>query len=372
MPARGSSHGVLARVSPGRLMAGWQVGSTIAPHTRFLWALLLLLVGALILPYGVIRSDALYCRHSTVFWDATDCYKFGLTGQSSDIVFVGDSSLTFGVRPTLMAEADHLDAYNLGLSAGAVLFSPGLLLDDYLAHNRRPRIVVLYVGAWTLVEGQPDIEHLWADGARVAVRHGSVADMIRVFRQDPRRLIQLPVIVLQQGIRQFSLSENWWAWADTEMQSERGWFDIRRPRKPFTMLAPGQRPALERDCSMQAKPLAPPDRALIERFRAAYQTHGTRVLVYVAPVPACDPSYASIVRSYAGVSDNKPLTLPGPDFIDDGWRVHLNRAGAAEATAQVAAFLRPFIAAKHPATEAGSSVGASGMSVPPPVRNIHS
>ncbi len=308
--------------------------------------MLLLCAAALILPYCVIRSDALYCRHSTVFWDASDCYKFGLTEQRAGIVFVGDSSLTFGVRPTLMAEADHLDAYNLGLSAGAVLFSPGLLLDDYLAHNRRPHLVVLYVGPWTLVRSQPDIEHLWADGARVAIRHGTFADMLKVFRQDPRRLIQLPVIVLQQGIRQFSPSEKWWVWAYAEMQEERGWSDILRPRKPFTMLGPGQLPTLAEHCTMAAKPLAPPDRALIERFRRSYQRPGTRVLVYVAPVPACDPSYPSIVKSYAGVSDNTPLTLPGPDFIDDGWRVHLTRQGAAAATAQVADFLKPYLAAR--------------------------
>ncbi len=328
-------------------------------HARFLLALLLLCAAALILPYCVIRSDTLYCRHSTVFWDAEDCYKFGLTKQQAKVVFVGDSSLTFGVRPSLLAKAGQIDAYNLGLSAGAVLFSPGLLLDDYLAHNRRPRIIVLYVGPWTLVQDQPDIQHLWADGAKVAIRHGTFADMRRVFWQDPRRLIQLPVIVLEQGVRQFSPSEKWWVWAYAEMQKERGWSDFLRPRKPFTMLGPGQRPALAEHCAMSAKPLTPPDHALIERFRRAYERHGTRVLVYVAPVPACDPSYASIVRSYAGVSDNHPLTLPGPDFIDDGWRVHLSREGAADATAQVAEFLRPYLA------------GGAGLHTALPIRKLH-
>lgn len=215
------------------------------------------------------------------------------------------------------------------------------------------------------MQGQPDIEHLWADGAKVAIRHGRFADMRRVFWQDPRRLIQLPVLVLDQGVRQFSLSEKWWDRANAEMQDERGWSDILRPRKPFTMLGPGQRPTLAQDCSMAAKPLAPPDRALIERFRRTYQRNGTRVLVYVAPVPACDPSYASIVRSYAGVSDNHPRTLPGPDFIDDGWRVHLTREGAAEATAQVAEFLRPYVASLTGTLHAALPIRSN-----PPVRAL--
>ena len=297
----------------------------------------------LALPYLAIASNALYCRHSTIFWNANECFKFALHGGNSQIVLVGDSSLVFGVRPNLIEQHLHVSAYNLGQPAGSMIFFPGLLLDRYLAHNRRPPLIILYVGPWTLLKPQPDLSHLWDDGARAALRHGSIAQIVGVFATDPRRLLRVPILVLQQGLRQFSLTGAWWRDASAELQTGRGWFAVWAPGRPFSIEGPGGLntvPATLPDrCTLPIKPLGIPDRALIRRFRQRYEREGTRVLVYVAPVPRCDPTYSAISVAYSGISDNRPQTLPGKDFIDDGWRVHLTRHGARRATEQLSAFI---------------------------------
>ena len=321
-------------------------------HVRFLAAVTALCALFLVTAIVMVRSDALYCRHSTVFWDPTDCFKFSLHHEASDVVFVGDSSLVFGVRPDLIADRLHLTAFNLGLPAGSLIFFPGMLLDHYLAQNRRPRLIVLYVGPWTLVDDQKDIAQLWNDGARVAIRHGSFADVDRVFGSDPSRLLRFPAILLQQGWHQFSWSEAWWQDASAEMRAERGWLAIWRPGRPPTILRAGGASAipvsLSDQCTLTVKPLIP-NRKQIRRFREAYERAGTRVAIYVAPVPSCDPTYPAIVAAYAGIADNRPQTLPGRYFVDDGWRVHVTGAGADQATGQVIDFIRSEVAAIQPA-----------------------
>ncbi len=315
-------------------------------HTRFLAAVSALCLFVLIVTYAIVTSNTLYCRHSTVFWDATDCFKFSLHDQAADVVFVGDSSLVFGVRPNVIADRLHVTAFNLGLPAGSLIFFPGMLLDHYLARNQHPRLIVLYVSPWTLVDDQRDITQLWNDGARVALRHGSLAEVGRIFESDPRRLVQFPAIFLQQGWRQFSLSGQWWLQASAEMRAERGWFAIWRPGRARAILRPGgpfAKPvSLSDRCTLTVKPLLP-NRRQIRQFRETYERDGTRVLVYVAPVPNCDPSYPAIVAAYAGVADNRPQTLPGRYFVDDGWRVHMTRDGADQATRQVADFIKSVI-----------------------------
>jgi len=308
-------------------------------HVAFLAALFGMLAAVLVAPYVMVRSDALYCRHSRVFWNPVECYKFGLHNNKAEVALVGDSSLVFGIQPRLVERQTHVSSINLGLSAGGLVPFPKLLLDHYLKRNQLPRMIVLYVSPWTMVRNNPDMPHLWNDGARVALRDGNLAEDASIFLSDPRRLIQFPMIVLQQGLSQFSLSGAWWNVASSEMEQDEGWFALHRPGRPRSVQHPGRRQMLTDSCHLRAKPLSQPDRVALERFRATYQHDGMRVLIYVAPVPACDPSYPGIVSAYRGIADNRPQTLPGHYFVDDGWRVHLDTAGSVQASRQFAAFL---------------------------------
>jgi hypothetical protein len=351
----------------------------VSVHLRFVFAALALIILAIAAPLAVIGSDA-YCRHSEVYWDAADCYKFSVKDEASDIVFIGDSSLQYGVRPNQLTAALGLSAYNLGLPGGTMVFLPYLLLDRYLAQNRRPRLIVLYLGPWSPV-GIPKsdpaaADRLWVDAGRVALRHGGFDGIASVFGSDPRRLIQLPALFWQQGWAQFSRSGARWRQASGIMAAERGWMPFWEPGGLMTVgpigwwgfsadaLAP-ESASLQDDCVLQAKPVAPSGDE-IRRFRERYERDGTRVLVYVAPIPACDPSHDAVVTAWRGIADNQPQLLPGHDFVDDGWRVHVTGAGATDATAQVADFLRSILSSRdgEPRPEIAGRPAAAGNGQP--------
>ncbi len=326
--------------------------------------MLLFCLAVLAAPYFALRSNTLYCRHNQVFWNANDCVKFSLRRQQADIVLVGDSSLVFGVRPDLIQRRLKQSAFNLGQPAGGMIFYPGMLLDHYLARNSRPRLIILYVGAWTLLKHQEDLDHLWDDGATAAIRHGNLQQIGTIFADDPRRLVRVPIVFLHQGLVQFSRSDRWWRDASAEMRAGRGWFAVWRPGRPFATQRPGgahEVPvALPDRCTLPVKALGALNRRQIEQFRKTYQRDGTRVLVYVAPVPDCDPTYPAIVHAYAGIADNRPRTMPGHDFIDDGWRIHTSPEGADRATKQVCDFIESFLVLQRLELHAAGSHARTG------------
>ena len=307
-----------------------------AGHYRFLAALFLIATVLLSIPYLAVYSDALYCRHSKLFWNGTDCFKYGLHGNNADIVLIGDSSLVFGVRPDVIKRQTGLTAFNLGLPAGAVLFFPDLLLDRYLAMNRTPEIVVIYASPWTFTDNPAGLQHLMDDALRFTIRHGSPLQVLRVFYQDPAWIIRFPALAVEQGEwRHMTLSGEVPQHMSDELRRGNGWLSYRDMSDPETVPV-----SLRDDCLLQAKPLADPDQKKINRIRTKYGRLGIKVFFYVAPVPSCDQTYQDIVSKYAGVADSPPRTLPSTDFIDDDWRVHLDAIGATEATEQLVNFLR--------------------------------
>ena len=305
-------------------------------HYRFLVGLFLMIVFLLSLPYIAVYSDPLYCRHSKLFWNSTDCFKYALHGNHADIVFVGDSSLVFGVRPDIIKRQTGLTAFNLGLPAGAVLFYPDLLLDRYLSINHAPKLIVLYASPWTFTDNPTDLQHLMDDALTFTIRHGSVMQVLRVFSQDPTWIIRFPALAVEQGEwRHMTLSGQVPQHMSDEVRRGNGWLAYRDMSNPETVPT-----LLQNNCLLQSKPLGDPDRNKVERLKEKYARLGIKVVFYVAPIPACDGSYQEITTQYAGIADNQPRTLPNTDFIDDDWRTHLTAEGAVEGTWQFLNFLK--------------------------------
>lgn len=313
--------------------------STRRAHRRFLVVLFvsgLVLVG---LPYLPILSDSTYCRHSRLFWNATDCVKYALRNQNADILMVGDSALVFGIRPDVIERQTGFSAYNLGQPAGAVLFHPDMLLDHYLKSNRKPRLIVLFASPWTYLKQQPDLPHLWNDAVRVTLRHGTIDQVLSLFATDPRWLIQFPALIVQQEEwRHVDLSLRTWHAMNDEIEAGRGWLAYRNLSRTGQPVA-----ALPERPSLASKPVGLPDRDKIETFRKKYERMGIKVAFYIASVPMSDPSYAQIRRRYAGLADNLPRRLPDRFFVDDGWRIHLLAAGTEAASLQMSGFLETFL-----------------------------
>jgi hypothetical protein len=311
----------------------------MSAHIRFLLAISLLFVVVVAGTYG-LTSTQLFCRHSQYQWDAVDCQKFSIKGQSSDVVFVGDSALVEGVRPNIIEENTNISSINLGLPAGAYAFAPDLLLKHYLHQNQRPQLLVLYISPWVRPGETEDKDLVWYEAAGLLLRHASIDEIARFFLEDPRRLVQFSALALRQIATQTSWSGAWWHQASREMRNEHGYLANWRLDR-----SEPEPKRLKDGCVLEPRAVMPA-RDYIERFRQAYGRDGTKVAVYVAPVPACDRSYPAIVAAYQGLADNRPGTLPSEYFVDDTYRVHLTLAGAEQATAAISDFIRPLVASR--------------------------
>ena len=304
-------------------------------HVRFLTSVTLTVVFLLSVPYLSVYSDLLYCKHSKLFWNGTDCYKYALHDNKSDVVLIGDSSLVFGIRPDIIQRRTGLSAFNLGLPAGAVLFYPGLLLDHYLASNQKPKMVVIYASPWTFTDNPAGLQHLMNDALRFTIRHGSLLQVLGVLSHDPSWVIRFSTLAMrEQEWRHIGISQQPSEQMASDIRRGRGWLPFRN------MSSPHDAPIDLRDeCVLKTRPLGKPDRDKIKQVERKYAHLGINVMFYIAPVPTCDPTYQNIVMAYKGVADNHPQTLPSSDFIDDDWRTHLDVQGAIDASDQLATFL---------------------------------
>ena len=65
------------------------------------------------------------------------------SSEANDVVFAGDSTCSMGVRPNGFQEGSGLSAYNIGAAAGVAMDGILVLMQHYLEHHPKPRIVVL-------------------------------------------------------------------------------------------------------------------------------------------------------------------------------------------------------------------------------------
>jgi hypothetical protein len=312
-------------------------------HGRYLILVLISLPCFILLALLFVRSDFLF-RHDTVVEDILLERRYDFSGIDADVVFVGDSSLMFGVIPNLVQAQTGLSAYSLGTAAYVLIAAPNLLLDDYLRTNRAPRLVILYLAPWARVNPPYAFNVAWNVGVRMLVGRGSPAQIARYF-------IDHSEVVIPSLADFWSRLLSTWDWRSStyntvvaDLIRERGWFPSDAP---ILRLPEG---GLKDGCSGPTFSINP-DTTYLASFRGRLAARGIDVAVYVAPMPDCDPSDTRAQRAYAGIADNSPYVLPHKYFVDDSWYAHLSPDGAAENTMRVSAFLQRYLTDKATVTD---------------------
>src|SRR5208282_4596625 len=91
-------------------------------------------------------------------------------------------------------------------------------------------------------------------------------------------------------------------------------------------------------CASVAKDVNP-DVAIFDHLRQRYEKNGTKVAIYIAPIPDCDPIFDEARLAYDGLVDHPLYAMPHQDFGDDGENTHLSEAAAAQNSEEVARFV---------------------------------
>jgi hypothetical protein len=309
-----------------------------ASHSRYLLAIAaicLMVAGAIV----ASTTGSFYYRHSTSFWDVVEEHQFSVRGQKADILFVGDSSLLFGVSSDEISRETGLGVYSLGVAMPALAIDRDLLIAQYLAHNEAPRLMVLYISAAMRAKAPFAFPPTWYEGETMLMRYGDAGRAIDFFSANDTEISRFLALA---GRRILAFD-----WTGRNYRTLAAALDVGHG-----YVVPPQIRILDTDrCPISDSPILP-DEEFIQRFRKESAARNIPAAVYLAPLPDCDPRFAATSTQYSRFVDNVPYTLPHGLFVDDLQREHLVSAGARQNSRIVATFLNRFITTSQPGAQA--------------------
>jgi len=251
-------------------------------------------------------------------------YGTKLHGRTCDILIYGDSSGMAGIDPLLLEQQTGLKACNIAEGVGVPEVVHLMPVDDFLAHNPRPRFLLFYFSPFNFNMFN---DH-WNDdlinsgeGISYLIEHESTGFALRTLLKHPTSYLSW----VESGLRLVLLHGMGKPYSPDifKLRDETGGRFVF-PNKP--------RPACDPSTAYRALP----DLAFLSYMRAHYATGGTQVIVDAAPTPDCDPNLAYYREHVIPYVDNKPyLTLPISEFSNFG-RAHPNDTGMPKVTAMVA------------------------------------
>jgi hypothetical protein len=283
------------------------------------------------LPFALLQSRS-YRRHVYYLWHPLVDEKLNTRQTNADIVFVGDSSLLMGLQPKVIKEWTGFSSYNLGVPGEAFCMSGEILLNVYLAHNRPPKALVLYLSPQThcsaLATGG-DHPGAYDNIITLALSH-ETGRLAALLLEHPSYVPAFALNSWELVLTNFDLSGKRYSATVAALRSGDGYL-------PNPVDAPLT------GCS-KSDPGIPVDIKFVHQFEHDYADYAGRLAIYLSPVPDCDPSYSRYKQEAAGVADNTLERLPHELFSGDA--VHLAPSGAERNSRAVATFLRRFMVVK--------------------------
>jgi hypothetical protein len=261
-----------------------------------------------------------YIRYSIFPYVADTGYGSRLQHADCDILIDGDSTALVGVLPRIIEQRTGLKTCNIAEVSGVKLVNGMMVLDDYLAHNRPPQYLVFVLSPenlhnpanWSFVSG-------W-EGWFYRIRFRPDAAFWQNTFRDPDTSFANAELSFRNGIE---------------------WF-LKRPFPPQLVherdlngghvSEPG---AALTHCANDTKIYAP-EPAWLSHIRSAYGVNGTRVLIDVMPMAACDQGLPYYRARLANLTDNGVDTLPIGDYSTSG-RLHTTDQGTIDLSNRLAA-----------------------------------
>lgn len=283
-------------------------GETLS-YERYLWRVLL--IPALLYPIAFL----LVCMPSYEHWATSQWgpmleYPFD-THANADVVLFGDSSAFLGIDPRIVDAQLGIKSVVLPDTVGSIPVTGDRPLAAYLAHNRRPRLIVFYFSAWNLDFAHTATGRLF-EGEEMMFRHMDAREISVFGLQHPFEMIEFPFRLYSTfGPKMVS---SVWHHVDREKITAEalGHADYTEPFPP-----------LNGSCQIPANYLANIGSDSVRELVRRYTTPGTRVMVYLAPIPSCSNSAKVLARSFVGVGAVPPKPLPAASFAGDPYYAHV-------------------------------------------------
>ena len=275
----------------------------------------------------------LVCSRSYEDWGETQWgpeleFPYASGTPDADVVVFGDSSAFLGIDPRIVNAQLGIHSVVLPSTVGSLPVIGDTPLQTYLAHHKKPKVIVLYFSAWNL-----DFQHVAKgrlfEGEEMLMRHGTPGQIAHFELSHPLELLEFP-------LRVFSTFGPKMVTAILHHKS--------RPQEIASAL--GHTPYVEKFgsltdlCEIPASYLNARGNGSVEELRQRYESYGAKVIVYIAPVPHCVNSRAVSKLSFAGLGAAAPKQLPPTYFAADTYYAHIRPSAVPLATEAFASSLK--------------------------------
>jgi hypothetical protein len=242
----------------------------------------------------LIARSSWYLRHQRNSYLAISDYPFILKNADCEVVIYGDSSALTGVSPPIIEAATHLRTCNIAQPNTALTIVGTFALDSYLQNNAPPKFLIFQFTAPDFAPRNAN-GRLYEEGALQLARHKLDLDTFTLFARHPVQTLEFSEFILRTA-----LVDRYWSTLGYDL----AWAQVRTSHGLFT--APG---APLKACA-GALEVRLPEAGYIAALRSKYSRPETRVLVYSAPFPECDPSFNYYSEKLATLADNHLRRFP--------------------------------------------------------------
>ncbi len=295
------------------------VAAKALPRTRsapylnhLLYTSLVLLLPLLAVPLLIaLGGSNFFLRHGASVWVRSNDAVFAMSHRDCDILVFGDSTAMTGINPDVVERNTGYKTCNIAVTNAVLSVTDTLTLDHYLAHNNRPRVLLIQLSP----DGFQSESHIWGrsiypEGLLELLRHGTPEQARSVLLQHPRQAIAFAGYAAEftvfQGIKNLVFYSTHLRAPEDTVVVRNGFFTPPAPPKTACEASPPVE-----DPSQGAF-----SRSLANGYRLRYANQAGLVLVNVAPIPSCDQNLATYRSELSGVTSNSLLPLPITFFND--------------------------------------------------------
>ena len=119
-------------------------------------------------------------------------YGFNARDTNADVVIFGDSSAFIGIDPRVVNAELSVKTVVIPNTVGSLPVLGDMPLQQYLIHNRRPHLIILYFSPWNLDYNDPNRRDLLFEGEEILFRHGSWREIAQFAKRKPVEALMFP------------------------------------------------------------------------------------------------------------------------------------------------------------------------------------
>ncbi len=289
--------------------------SSRGSHACLQYCLVLILLPMLAIPALIAlgRSD-FFLHHGASVWVQANDAVFDMRDRDCDVLVFGDSTAMTGIDPDVVESNTGFRTCNIAVTNAVLAVTNNLTLDRYLAHNTRPRVLLVQLSPDDFQpENRAWRQTIYAEGMLELLRHGRPGEARALLLAHPQESIAFAGYAA--GYSAWYAIKDVWFHA-THIRPEEDTVTVRNgfftpPSPARTSCTPAEfaiTPSGTRQIAFS--------RSLVADYKTGYADRAGLILVNVAPIPACDQNFAAYASALQGITSNALLPLPIGLFND--------------------------------------------------------